>query len=844
MNDFQVSESTAALPISLSRLGDLAYNLWWSWHPEARALFRSMDPGAWERVNGNPVALLHGLSAESLSAFGDDLAFVARVSALADAMDADAAGPAWYQRERAGDSDELVAYFCAEFGISPALPLYSGGLGVLAGDHLKSASDLGVPLVAVGLAYREGYFVQELDAGGEQLETPCHNDFQRMPMRRVLGDSGQPLLISVPLASRHVAAQLWQVKVGRVSLFLLDTDVESNDAGDRRITAQLYGGDSSTRIAQEIILGIGGVRALAMMGLSPTVYHMNEGHSAFMAVERIRQTMEGQGLDFEEAHALCAASNVFTTHTPVPAGFDIFTREQMDHYLPEVHRELEIERERFLKLGAHLDDLDLCGGFNMAYLALRASAHLNGVSRLHGDVSRAMWSPMWPGVDIQDVPITSVTNGIHTRTWLGAGMQALLDGYLEAGWLENIAEPKTWACVDEIPDGLLWQARQQARASLVTYVRRRHRLRQERLGGTSASTAVLNPAALTIGFARRFATYKRATLLLRHPERLKALLTQEERPIQFVFAGKAHPRDLPGKALIRELVEFVQREGLEHAMVFLEGYDIGVGRHLVQGVDVWLNNPRRPKEASGTSGMKVVPNGGLNLSILDGWWAEAYDGGNGWAIGDGRSVGDPEAADAAEAEALFEMLESHLVPEFYGRDAHDVPTAWTTRMKRSMSALSPRFDMARMVREYVDNLYLPAAHDARRLDVEGHARIRALVTVWQRLLQGWCHVLVSGAAARTAAPTGEASASEVSTKVFLGALQPSDVRVEYVNGSVSLMTCVHRSEDGWATYHLSDSPAVDASGPWAIRVLPAMGAAAPVRGIGAIWWRSPTTGTL
>lgn len=596
------------------------------------------------------------------------------------------------------DSDLLVAYFCSEFAITEHLPIYSGGLGVLAGDHLKSASDLGLPMVAVGLAYHDGYFAQTLDEQGRQVAGPDRNLWSERPVERAEAADGTPVAISVPIEGRPVRVEILQAWVGSTRLLLLDTDVAGNSEPDRGITGSLYGGDEETRIRQELILGLGGVRALRAMDLPVTVFHMNEGHSAFLVLERLRESTAA-GSTFDEALDRVRASSVFTTHTPVPAGFDIFTSEQVARHLSWLADEPGMARSDWLSLGGSPEDPECNQGFNMALLALRGAQHLNGVSQLHAQVSRGMWSELFPERPPEEVPIIGITNGIHLPTWVGRGVQALMDRYLAAGWIWRPHEDPVWAQVSAIPSTELFAARWACRRALV---------------GLAANHGfTLNPDALTLGFARRFATYKRATLLLRDRSRLRALLRDSERPVQLVFSGKAHPRDFPGQDFLAEIVALSRDPEFAGHIAFIPGYDMAVGRVMVQGADVWLNTPRRPKEASGTSGMKVCVNGGLNLSVLDGWWAEGYEPGRGWSIGDGELYDDPELADTTEAQALYRLLEEHVIPLYYDRASNGVPEGWIEHMRRSIAELTPRFSTHRMVREYGERLY-ERALDASR----------------------------------------------------------------------------------------------------------------------------------
>ncbi|TNF38252.1 MAG: alpha-glucan family phosphorylase [Deltaproteobacteria bacterium] len=839
-----------ALPEPLKPLEALAHDLSWSWHPEAMRLFWRIDPQLWRDLNGNPVALLGQVGQARLEALVEDGAFMAHLHRVRDVVAAEQARASDVVGE--GAEDVLVAYFCAEFGLSEALPIYSGGLGVLAGDTLKSASAVGLPFVAVGLAYQEGYFHQYLNVDGWQQEDPYDNDFATLPMRRATRPDGSHAAVEVRIEGRRVKIRIWEVTVGRTRLLLLDTNDPDNAAEDRAITYRLYGGGSELRCKQEIVLGIGGFFALRAMGVQPTVYHMNEGHSAFMALARIRDLVQTSGLGFAEAREACAATNVFTTHTPVPAGFDVFSDAQLARYLPTMHDDLGLERRELLALGAHEHDPALSRGFNMAYLALRLSGWVNGVSQLHAEVSREMWQRLWPGYAAAEVPIVGVTNGIHTRTWLDEEMGELLERYLGEDVNRAPATTVRWELVDRVPDAELWRAHERARERLVSFVRERATRQARRMGlpphHVEAASEVLDPRALTIGFARRFATYKRATLLLRQQDRLRALLTDEHRPVQLVFAGKAHPQDVPAKELIKDLVHFARDPAIRRRLVFVEEYDMGVARHLVQGVDVWLNNPRRPKEASGTSGMKVVPNGGLNLSVLDGWWAEAYDGGNGWAIGAGELYDDVEQGDDIESRILLNLLEEQVIPEFYGRGPDGLPRRWIARMKHSMKGLTFFFSTDRMVLEYAEKLYLPATR-AGALDIRtDHAAARATAARVGRLEGGWPKVRIGEVAVDAPYDLTIGQEVRIEAPVYLGDVAADDVVVEAIGGRVDSDRAVvdgvtvpmaRASEvdvEGWYRYRGSWHPRETGHSGLTVRVRPRFERGAPARDFPVKLW--------
>ncbi len=706
-----------ALPAPLAPLATLAYNLRWSWHPQTIALFRQLDGDLWESTGHNPVLLLQTVERDRLEGAAADEGFLAELARVAADLDRYLGDNAtWFGQRHGGGEAAQVAYFSMEFGLTECLPIYSGGLGVLAGDHLKSASDLGVPLVGVGLFYRRGYFDQSLDASGWQQDSDEDNDPARLPLAPVLGADGERLLLTLPFPGHTLTAQAWRAQIGRVALYLLDADVPANAPEDRGLTARLYGGDADTRIRQEFLLGVGGYRLLAALGLAPRVCHMNEGHAAFLALERARELMRARGLSFAEAREAANAGLVFTTHTPVPAGHDYFSPDLMERYFADYMRELETPLHELLALGRKVPD-DYREYFCMTTLALRSAAHSNGVSALHGAVSRDMWTAVWPDRPAQQSPIGHVTNGVHLPSWLSREMAALYARFLGPDWGHGLDAAERRARAARIPAAELWRVHRQRRASLLTFARQHLRAQLERHGLSEPRAAgeaqVLNPAALTIGFARRFATYKRAALLFRDQDRLARIIGNPDRPVQFLFAGKAHPRDEGGKLLIQRIVELSRQEPFRGRLIFLEDYDMAVARFLVQGADVWLNNPQRPYEASGTSGMKAAANGVLNLSTLDGWWAEAWEAARdlpdppGWAIGRGEQFEDAEHQAWVDSQALYALLEEEVVPAFYDRDAAGIPQAWTRRMRAALAELSPVFSTDRMVRQYTEEFYLP-----------------------------------------------------------------------------------------------------------------------------------------
>jgi starch phosphorylase len=783
------------IPAPLSGLVRLARNLHWSWDRATRALFGDLDPKVFAAVAQNPLALLARLPAARLEAAAADAAYVARIEERVRALESYLHGERWFQREHGGEDLGRIAYFSMEFGLHECLPVYSGGLGVLAGDHLKSASDLGLPLVGVGIAFSQGYFRQSLDAQGWQTEHYPPNDWHDLPVELVRDERGDPISVRVSMpapavagaaaSTREVTLQAWRADVGRVPLYLLDADLDANVAEDRALTNTLYGGDRGHRIRQEILLGVGGVRLLAAVGVKPTVCHMNEGHSAFLALERVRGLMEGGRMSFEVASAAASAGNVFTTHTPVPAGNDAFAAELVAPYLELLGKGIGKNVEQMMAIGRSEAG---SGEFSMPVLAIRMADRYNGVSVLHGREARHMWSVLWPGLPAEEVPIGSVTNGVHIGTWAGREMAALYQRFIGDDWDQAGIDPARWSLA-AVPDEELWAAHSRGRARLVAELRHRFRTqaaRKHRREEAEAAERLLDPQALTIGFARRFATYKRGTLLLRDRERLERLLGDATRPVQLVFSGKAHPQDWGGKELIQAIVRASRLPGLRGKVLFVEDYDMAVARALVSGVDVWLNTPRRPLEASGTSGMKAALNGALHASILDGWWAEAWAGDNGFAIGHGEEYADAEQGDRIEAEALYRLLEEELVPLFYDRQGGGVPRGWVARMKRSIETCAPVFDTARMVRQYTERAYVPGARRALSLAESGEKRTRELVGWQERLKATWKDVRVEHVREHgetLAVPAG--AELGVSAEVTLGALAPAEVQVELYYGRLN-----------------------------------------------------------
>ena len=767
----------ARLPESLTPLVSLALNLRWSWDQETRDLFRWVDPDLWEATHRDPVAIIAAVGPERLQALTEDPGFMRFLSDTADELDRYLTNDRWFQLK--GRSPlRLVGYFSPEFGISEALPQYSGGLGVLAGDHLKAASDLGVPLVGVGLFYRHGYFRQSLSHDGWQQER--YPDLDPYAMALTLCEG---VRVSVDLAGRTLHAQVWRADVGRTPLYLLDSDIDDNEPDMREVTDRLYGGDVEHRLQQEILLGMGGVRMLDALGLDVQIFHTNEGHAGFLGLERMHRLITKDGLSFAEAVEAVSASSLFTTHTPVPAGIDRFPKSLMEQYFSTWAADCRVGLDDLLALGRR-DDEPADDRFNMAVMGLRLAARSNAVAKLHGEVSRHMFAGLWPDVPVAETPITSITNGVHAPTWTAPEMADVFSSYVSPGWTE--ASASEWERINDVSDDELWRAREHRRGRLALHIRAR--LRATGLArGLSPSELewcdrVLDPKVLTIGFARRFATYKRATLLLSQPDRLRRLLLSSD-PVQFVFAGKAHPADDLGKALIRDLIHFASDPSVRHRFVFVDDYDIALARYMYQGCDVWLNNPRRPQEACGTSGMKAAMNGALNCSILDGWWDECFDGTNGWAITSAESETDIDRRDEIEANSLFELLEHQIVPLYYQRTEGPNPRGWIRRMKASLRTLCPELTAARMVRDYVTRLYEPTADHASRIIADDFNGAKELVAWKARVRAAWSGVSVSDVDTDGGA-VDLGAVRAVEATVVLGELKPEDVTVQLVHGPV------------------------------------------------------------
>jgi starch phosphorylase len=765
---------------------DLAKNIWFCWNQEAIDLFRSVDQNLWDETGHNPFAILGRLKNNRIQELLADEGFLLEMDRVSGEFNRYVADRRAYEFRLETPFDFTVAYLSAEYGLTDCLPIYSGGLGVLAGDHLKSASDLRVPIVAVGLIYQKGYFRQYLNADGWQQETYLDNNFHVLPVTLERDQKNDPIKIEVPIKDRNVVVRVWRIQVGRVSLLMLDTNSVENREEDRDITSYLYGGDRDMRLKQEIVLGIGGVRALAKSGYRPAVYHMNEGHSALALLERIRLLMEEHRLSFAEAREAVYASSIFTTHTPVPAGIDIFDRSLMSSYLGNYIRSLGISQEAFLSLGSQ--DSNPNEPFNMAIMAIKNSAMTNGVSELHQKVSRRMWSGIWKALPQVDIPIGAVTNGIHIPSWISSDMAGLLDRYLGRRWAEDPDNIKVWERVNRIPDSELWRTHERRRERLVAFTRQRLQEQLLRRGSQKmeiqAASEALHPQALTIGFARRFATYKRGDLILKDPKRLARILNDPQRPVQIIFAGKAHPQDQIGKEVIRNIIHLANLPEFRLRMAFIEDYDLNVARYMVQGSDVWLNNSRRPLEACGTSGMKAAANGALNMSVLDGWWAEGYQTGVGWAIGSGEEYENSDYQDQVEGQAIYDLLERYVVPLFYDRGRDNLPRGWIGMMRNSMRTLAARFNSHRMVEDYVHRFYVPSALNWKQIGLNGFEGARQLNSWADRMRANWSQLQILEKRADIGSGVQVGQMLRVEVRMRLGVLSPKDLAVDIYYGPV------------------------------------------------------------
>ena len=771
-----------SIPRELHFLEELSFNMWWSYHPEAQELFERIDPALWLESEGNSRLFISKLPQSRLEELAQDKLYLKELESVENS----------FRRDVKVNNDLCkckIAYFSMEFGIHESVRIFSGGLGVLAGDHLKAASDLKLPLAGVGLLYHQGYFRQVLDSNGWQQERYPENEIHNMPITRAIDPAGNEVTVTIPLAERVVSAAVWVLKVGNVPLVLLDTEIPQNPPELRSLTWRLYGGDTRNRIQQEILLGVGGYKALIAMGIEPAVCHMNEGHAAFLSLARIEHLVKNFNYSPDTALEVVWRSNVFTTHTPVPAGNEVFDFNMVRPFAEVLCKAADIDSERMLKWGVPVGERNTSSQLSMTVLGMRLADFSNGVSKLHGEVARRMWKDLWPGRALDEIPIGHITNGVHPASWISTRKRTLFDHYLANDYLQNPDYEKLRMQLDTIPDYELWAVHELCRQSLVRYTRQRlQKTLKCVVCDPDADSAILDPHILTIGFARRFATYKRGTLLLRYPERLLRLIGNKSTPVQFIFAGKAHPADENGKRLIQELVQFARQNNVSHRLVFLEDYDIGMARKLVQGVDVWLNNPRRPQEASGTSGMKAAINGALNLSILDGWWDEAYYPGNGWAIPGNENYQSPDDCDNFEAQELFNLLENEVIPLFYHRSSNDLPTQWIRMMKNSIAMALGRFSSLRMVENYRDMFYIPAMKNYEMLIADNGAQAARLAEQKRKLLANFPRMSIEQPEIE-----GDLKGSihvgdsfKVRVKVFLNELKPEEVDVQLYTGNVNV----------------------------------------------------------
>ncbi len=785
-----------SIPKKLEPLREIVYNLYWAWNQDSIELFRRMDRKIWEQTNHNPVQLLDMISQERLDELSKDDGFVSHMNRVYLQLEVYLDAVTWYQKKYKAADKAFIAYFSAEFGLTECLQIYSGGLGVLSGDHLKAASDLGIPLVGVGLCYKEGYFQQYLTNDGWQQEKYDLIDFYNQPMKLVLNEDKTELKLSLDFPGRKVYFQVWQIDVGRIKLYLLDTNVDENSDNDKEITRTLYGGNGETRIQQEILLGIGGLRALHAMDIQPSVCHMNEGHSAFLSFERIRYLIKYHNLTFDQAKDIGFYSNVFTTHTPVPAGIDVFPNDLVERYFGDYYRnDLKIDNKTFYELGTIIKNREP-SNFNMAHLAMNMAGYVNGVSKLHGEVSKKMWVSGFNNIPFDEIPIDYITNGIHTQSHLSSEMYYLFLRYLGQKFINDPSNKEIWKRIDEIPDEELWRSHERRRERLVAFARKRLRKQIIARGGSASELAVakeaLNPQALTIGFARRFATYKRANLFLRDVERLASILCNNDQPVQFIISGKAHPRDDAGKKIIQEIVSTSKAEHLRKKIIFLENYDMNVARYMVEGCDVWMNNPRRPLEASGTSGMKVIANGGLNFSVLDGWWDEAYKYDLGWTIGNAEEYADIDYQDEVESRLIYETLENEIIPLFYERGEDKLPRRWIEFMKNSMKNLGPFFNTNRMVQEYSQKYYFYAEEKRNTLSANNWEYGKAFTDWKKNLFANWDKVKfvhINKKINESELTVG--SKYTITAEVELGKLTHDDVKIQIYYGKVDDWSLAH-----------------------------------------------------
>jgi len=730
------------IPENISGIKEISQNMWWTWNYKAQELFQKIDNELWNASHRNPIVFLKKVEQKKLNQVSKNQDYLTLYNEVLNSFKnyLNNSENTWFETTHSGTKKGEIAYFCMEYGLHESFPMYSGGLGILAGDHLKSASDLGIPLIAVGLLYKKGYFIQKINAEGWQESIYLDYDFSDFPIKPAKDINGEDVYIQLNILGKKIFVKVWKVEVGRVNLYLLDTDLKQNDPEDRELTSTLYGGDIEMRIKQEILIGIGGIRAIRKLGYNPSVWHMNEGHAAFLGLERIRELVQQEGLNFNQAIEVVRAGNVFTTHTPVPAGNDVFSVSLIDKYFGDYWPSLGATRQDFLNLGLEKqkDGNEL---FSMTILALKLSGRANGVSKLHGEVSRKLWNHVWSGIEWLEVPISYVTNGVHINTWLNPKLQEFLKRYLGEDWMSKIDDPDLWKKMDNIPDKELWETHKRLKKELIEYIRQSIKEQRSRHGETVEQLEQVNQIgdekALTIGFARRYATYKRADLIFKDEERLKRILNNSEKPVQIIFAGKAHPADKPGQEIIKRIYEYSRKPEFHNKIIILENYDMHMARHLVSGVDIWLNNPRRPREASGTSGQKAGMNGALNFSALDGWWVEGYNGKNGWAIGDNRDYDDLELQDRIDSVSIYNQLEKQIIPMYYENTNEKFSKHWVEKMKESIKSVTSFFNTSRMLKEYTQKLYMPALEQYKNFSNENYKLAKEFVRWINLLKENW-----------------------------------------------------------------------------------------------------------
>ena len=779
------------IPERINRLEELAYNLWWAWNTETLKLFKAIDIDLWDNCQKNPVKFINNVEQSKLEEAATNEDFLSQYDLILSKFDSYMNEPnTWFNKTYPKKKDNKIAYFSAEYGLDESFPVYSGGLGILSGDHCKSASDLGLPFVAVGLLYRQGYFSQRINRDGWQEATYSELDISELPVKPVYTSNGEELVINIDLPGRVVFAKVWQVNIGRIKLYMLDTNIDSNSQYDRDITARLYGGDQEMRIQQEIFLGIGGLKALSAIGIKPTVYHMNEGHSAFICIELIKNLILEKHIPFADAKEIISSCTIFTTHTPVPAGIDIFPVALMDKYFNNYWLQMGISRHEFMEMGMSQSN-DAGQSFNMGVLALKIAGKKNGVSKLHGEVSRDIFGDIWPLVPKEEVPIYHVTNGVHTLTWLDSNLKNLYDEYLPKNWESNISDPKVWKSIDKIPNRKLWELHRHCKAKLFEIARKNLKEQMERNGEKPADIMqvdnMLDPDVLTIGFARRFATYKRANLIFRDIERIKRILGNPDMPVQIIFAGKAHPADRPGQEIIKNIVDVSKMPEFKGKVIMLENYNMNVARYLLHGVDIWMNNPRRPLEASGTSGQKAAINGAINFSILDGWWIEGYKNNSGWSIGKNEYYSSLNHQDNVDSDSIYTTLEKQIVPLYYTTDMNGIPNDWVEKMKASIKVVAPEFSTERMLKDYTNDYYVPQMERYAEVTQDNYAKISNLCSWKNYITQNWdnIHINPINLTAYENNPICVNQSIAPACLAYLGNINPDDVSVEVYYGKIS-----------------------------------------------------------